>query len=582
MHFANERWLQLFRYSSLTIQALFAFGFIVYAIMPITLAFRDYLTFLEPITPINTIIASIHIIFALFIYRSIALKNEILAPTILGALLLLNTIGMLHAAGGLGTLWIFFWLAVCALFGILGIALVSVPPFLITLYYVLFQVSAFNSLNGQESFIDTGGLAAVLATYAVSFASWRFWRRYYISTENVELKRLSGQLEDRQQVSDALIESITDGIIVIDTSGKITLMNSAAADMTEWSISESIGIDMRNVIHLQEEDGKPIPENEDVFSYVLSKQEPVERVQQLAGRNGKKQMVSLAVSPITTSPNNELTGAVAVMRDVSAAHAEEARRADFISTASHEMRTPVAAIEGYLALALNEKVSKLDSNARTYLQKAYSSTQHLGKLFQDLLTSAKAEDGRLVSHPTVVDLGDLVEQLAEDLRFSAEKKGLIVDKLIGAPSQDQESIKGGKNIKPLYYVMADPDRLREVITNLFDNAIKYTDSGKITIGLTGNREIAQLFIKDTGAGIPEDDIPHLFQKFYRVDNSSTRTVGGTGLGLFISRKIIEVYNGRMWVESKLGKGSTFYINLPRLSSQEADAAKKQQETSNEN
>ncbi|HTH71970.1 MAG TPA: HAMP domain-containing sensor histidine kinase, partial [Candidatus Pristimantibacillus sp.] len=136
---------------------------------------------------------------------------------------------------------------------------------------------------------------------------------------------------------------------------------------------------------------------------------------------------------------------------------------------------------------------------------------------------------------------------------------------------DATSSKGDpvKMVKPLYYVYVDPDRLREVITNLFDNACKYTDQGKVTIGLTGNNDVVQLYIRDTGAGIPAEDVPHLFQKFYRVDNSATRTIGGTGLGLFIARKIIELYKGRIWVESELGKGSTFFINLPRLTSQKA-------------
>jgi len=118
--------------------------------------------------------------------------------------------------------------------------------------------------------------------------------------------------------------------------------------------------------------------------------------------------------------------------------------------------------------------------------------------------------------------------------------------------------------------MADPDRMREVITNLFDNACKYTDQGKISLGLTGNDSVVQLYIRDTGAGIAPEDIPHLFQKFYRVDNSATRTIGGTGLGLFICRKIVELYQGRIWVESTMGSGSTFYINLPRLTTQKAE------------
>jgi signal transduction histidine kinase len=264
--------------------------------------------------------------------------------------------------------------------------------------------------------------------------------------------------------------------------------------------------------------------------------------------------------------------AVAIFRDASNERAEEQQRADFISTASHEMRTPVAAIEGYLSLTLNAKVATIDNRARDYLEKAHSSTQHLGQLFQDLLTSAKAEDGRLTSHPTVVELGGFLEQLTNDLRFVAEKKGLFMEFVVGSSNviNASNTATGGERVvRPLYYVYVDPDRLREVVTNLFDNAVKYTPDGKISIGLTGDDTVAQAYVRDTGPGIPAADVPHLFQKFYRVDNSATRTVGGTGLGLFICKKIVELYNGRIWVESEYGKGSSFYLNFPRLSTQQA-------------
>ena len=260
---------------------------------------------------------------------------------------------------------------------------------------------------------------------------------------------------------------------------------------------------------------------------------------------------------------------------------EEKQRTEFISTASHEMRTPVAAIEGYLALALNDRVSTVDNRARDFLEKAHDSTQHLGKLFQDLLTSAKAEDGRLISHPSLVELGSYLEKLIADLRFTADKKGLSVEFNLGSANTiDATTVSKTtqKVIMPLYYVMVDPDRLREVITNLFDNAVKYTDQGKITIGLTGDDQVVQMYIRDTGVGIPAEDIPHLFQKFYRVDNSATRTIGGTGLGLYVGRKIVELYQGRIWVESEQGKGSIFYINLARLSNEKAEAERQREAT----
>ena len=167
---------------------------------------------------------------------------------------------------------------------------------------------------------------------------------------------------------------------------------------------------------------------------------------------------------------------------------------------------------------------------------------------------------------------NILQTLAEEVQFSAEKKGLVIEYLIGASEGqpvDNKSVGGQKLVRPLYYSHVDPERLREVVTNLFDNAIKYTDSGKITIGLTGDSSIVQIRIQDTGSGIPAEDLPHLFEKFYRVDNSATRSTGGTGLGLFICRKIVELYNGRIWVDSKLNKGSTFYINLPRISIEKA-------------
>ncbi len=383
-------------------------------------------------------------------------------------------------------------------------------------------------------------------------------------------KRGRGGLAPDSAEVGSFLQAISDGIIVTDKDGTITLINPAAVKMTNWPADEAMGIDVELVAKLAEEDGKELPQGPYPFKQVIKTAQKYERTLQLSDREGKNNhVVSLIISPIVPTENSEPAGAVGVFRDVSSSREEEHRRADFISTASHEMRTPVAAIEGYLALALNDKVSKIDGKARDFLTKAHESTQHLGTLFQDLLTSAKAEDGRLVNHPIVTEMGAYLEEIVDGLRFAAEKKGLLMDFTIGSSEGANTTVAGGKVVKPLYYAHIDPDRMREVITNLFDNAVKYTETGKISIGLTGNNEIIQFFIRDTGHGIPAEDVPHLFQKFYRVDNSSTRTIGGTGLGLFICRKIVELYNGRIWVESEAAKGSTFYINLPRLSTQKA-------------
>lgn len=383
---------------------------------------------------------------------------------------------------------------------------------------------------------------------------------------------MAAQLSKELQ-TEILINSITDGIVVTDTNNTISIFNKGAATITGWPEDEATGVDVKAVFKLlaDEKANSLVSDQDHPFGKAQAVHDPITETVQLVNRAGQHVFISLVISPVILPKTNEFVGTVAVFRDVSKEKSAEQARADFVSTASHEMRTPVAAIEGYLALAMNDKVSKIDTKAREYLEKAHSNTQHLGTLFQDLLTSAKAEDGRLSSHPVVVEMGEFLEQLTQDLRFAAEKKGLKVEFVTGTMDAESSGIVDarGKSIHPLYFVNVDPDRIREVITNVFDNAVKYTEEGKISVGITGNDDVVQIRIADTGPGIPTSDLSHLFQKFYRVDNTATRTVGGTGLGLFICRKIVELYNGTIWADSEVNKGSTFFINLPRLTTQRA-------------
>lgn len=389
---------------------------------------------------------------------------------------------------------------------------------------------------------------------------------------------MSANIGDEAKRFEVIFNAIDDGVILIDNQQVIRQMNPGAAAIIGWPVDEATGISVLSVLKLIDDKATPIPNEDNPFTTIFKQPEAVHDSDvQIVTKDGKQLIVSLSLTPLVDEAKR-VTAAVAIFRDVSKQRAEEKQRGDFISTASHEMRTPVAAIEGYLALALNDKVSTVDDRARGYLEKAHESTQHLGQLFQDLLTSSKAEDGRLTSHPTVVEIGEFLEKVSEDLRFSAEKKGLIMEFKVGTSATGtidaSKTTQGGnRTVRPLYYAHVDADRLREVITNLFDNAVKYTPEGKVILGVNGDANVVQCYVRDTGPGIPAADVPHLFQKFYRVDNSATRTIGGTGLGLFICRKIIELYNGRIWVESELGKGSSFYINLPRLSEQKAQQLK---------
>jgi PAS domain S-box-containing protein len=415
------------------------------------------------------------------------------------------------------------------------------------------------------------GLAAIVAVLA--FVVHRLRTRPPAGAKQHSSSKLAASLRDEKLRSSIILEAIEDGVVLVDGEQTIQLFNPGAANITGWTVEEAKGLNWRSIFKFVDSKGQARDDLEDPVTQLFEKGTTIRNnTAYILTKSGKMITMSLVVSPLLDEQKN-VTGAVGIFRDVSQERQEEAQRAEFISTASHEMRTPVAAIEGYLALALNDKVSSVDTRARGYLDKAHASTQHLGKLFQDLLTSAKAEDGRLTNHPAVIEFGAFLEQVVNDLRFSAEKKGLFLEFVVGSSkvidaSQDG-GVTGSKAVHPLYYTHADPDRIREVITNIFDNAVKYTESGKISIGLTGDDQVVQFYVRDTGPGIPREDIPHMFQKFYRVDSSATRTIGGTGLGLFICRKIVELYGGRIWVESEVGKGSSFFINLPRLSTAKA-------------
>lgn len=399
------------------------------------------------------------------------------------------------------------------------------------------------------------GLYLLRNKYTTIDNNQNYIERYFVTNEVVKL----------------LTNSISDNVIIIDQNEIVRSINPAALKLLGQTERDVIDLNYRSVLKLKNTNDSSIDEVQEPIQQALKSGSPKNNEFLISTLNNQTIFVDVTVSVIKNQQTGEIYGAVIILRDISQKKREDTARSEFISTASHEMRTPVAAIEGYIELALNEKVSKVDENARKYLEKAKASSQHLGRLFQDLLVSAKAEDGRLSNHPTIVEIGELLEQQAEMSKMVANQKGLGLDFVISSENQSSGHANA-KLLKPLYYVNVDPDRIREVATNLIDNAIKYTPKGNVTVGLTGNNEVVQFFIRDTGVGIDAEDINHLFQKFYRVDSSDTRTTGGTGLGLFIAKEIITLYNGHIWAESEKGKGTTFYVSLPRISTTQAEAS----------
>lgn len=376
---------------------------------------------------------------------------------------------------------------------------------------------------------------------------------------------LAKQLSQVASKSEIVINAIADGVVAIDSQGIVQLVNPAAQTLLGWEKDDALGLDYRSVIKLGTVKGKELADTASPIQQVLITNKPVINNDiVLTTRSSKKVFISLVVSPVSNG-KGPAAGAIAVFRDITREKEQERAKAEFISTASHEMRTPVAAIEGYLSLALNPATATIDDKAHSYLLKAHESTQHLGRLFQDLLTVSRAEDGRLATKPSVIDVVAFAREITESLAQKAQAKGLFLYFKPGGGGGEE----GTHTIPPIFYAFADADQMREVLGNLIDNAIKYTRRGNVTIDVTGDDKNVTLSVTDTGIGIPPEDITHLFQKFYRIDNSDTREIGGTGLGLYICRRLAEVNNGRVWAESAYGKGSTFYLQIPRITHEQA-------------
>ncbi|MFZ2545256.1 MAG: ATP-binding protein [Candidatus Saccharimonadales bacterium] len=472
--------------------------------------------------------------------------------------LLLIAVGTLSlTTGGTSSPFVALWMISSIFAGIFGPA---------TLTLLLIAVSGFIGLgiynNGLNSEMLLNSMLVGALPILVSYILWHGKSNSEKSKER-EYYDLADELSQVANKSEVVINAISDGVIAINNQGVIELINPTAQRIIGWGHQDAINLDYKSVLQLLSKDSHELDKSTDPVFNVISTNQPTHRNDlQLQTNSGKKINIDIVISPIGRLGS----GAIIVFRDVTKEQAEGKAQTEFISTASHEMRTPVASIEGYLGLALNPATATIDSRARDFITKAHESAQHLGRLFQDLLDITKADDGRLSNNPKVVEMIEFTDTIIEGLQPKANEKNLrIFFKQAADNNQTNQH-----SVNPVYYTNLDSDHLREVFSNLIENAIKYTLKGQIVVDVKGDDAHVVVSISDSGIGIPAEDIPHLFQKFYRVDNSDTREIGGTGLGLYLCRRLVETMGGRIWVESEYKKGSTFSVELPRISYEEAN------------
>lgn len=502
------------------------------------------------------ILASITLLLSFISYLWTPKKYIYFVSLIIYLLLAATTAALIITTGKTSSPFISLWMLLCIFAGVFGIW--GIIPLLLTTGAFLTLQYIDKNLSLEVIFIT------ILSSILPLIASLIIWHgrstKKEIDSDEKAYRNLANELSAVSGKSEVVINAIGDGVIAVDSQGIIQLINPAAQSIIGWGKQDALALNYRSVLKFVSQKDEMLDITNDPIQQALNSNQEI-RINEinLMTNSGKRIMISLVASPV-----GEIgSGVITVFHDVTNEKAEEREQAEFISTASHEMRTPVASIEGYLGLALNPQTATIDARGRDFIMKAHESAAHLGHLFQDLLDVSKSDDGRISNKPSVVNVVLFIHDIIQGLKQKAADKGI---ELIYKPMPENST---ERFIAPAYFVNLDNDHIREIINNLVENAIKYTPKGDIVVDIVGDEERIIVSVKDSGIGIPAEDMPHLFQKFYRVENQSTRAIGGTGLGLYLCRRLAELMGGRIWVESIYKSGSTFFLELPRISSQDA-------------
>ena len=366
----------------------------------------------------------------------------------------------------------------------------------------------------------------------------------------VETARLREETRTWRQRLDAVFERMAEPVLVFDAQGRLALMNPAAEELLagrDLRPGDSI-TDLVGKAGLAHAAGRPLrPEETGVHRALRG--ERVENLEEDLPMPGGPAR-HLLTSAVPLRRNGRIEGAVVVWRDITYIKEMERMRAEFLSMVSHELRSPLTTVLGYAQLIRRqldrgETPKELDRRLGIIVDQS----RRVGALVEDLLEASRAEAGRLAMRFQDTDLASLVRKtvragsaLAPDHRFATELPPAV-------PS-----------------VWADPGRIEQVLRNLLSNAAKFSPPGtEVTVGLAVEPERVVVSVRDQGVGIAREDLGTLFLPFHRVRQAGGREVKGVGLGLFISRSIIEAHGGDIWVQSELGKGSTFYFSLPTTS-----------------
>lgn len=380
-----------------------------------------------------------------------------------------------------------------------------------------------------------------------------------IAAQNIlhDLRLEKETLADAEAKSEAILSSIGDGIIATGSDRKIMIMNKVAEKLLGWKIDEAIGRLYDEVVLLEDEKGNFVPPEKrplhKAFEQGTTTTTTTTAKLYLLSKNNIKFPVAITVSPIIL--DNKIIGAIEVFRDVTREQELSQAKDDFLSIAAHDLRTPMSGIRANAEMILAGDYGAVPSRFKIPLEDIENSNLNLLKMVNDFLTLSRIEKGKIKITPEPVDLVPILDTIVRIMKPKIEELSLKFYNLKFS----------AKIPAKLPLVLADGDKIPEVIINLIDNAMKFTNKGSISLSVSIKNDSVVVAIKDTGIGIAKERQKDLFQKYTQVGARERLAYGkgtGLGLGLYISRLIIEGCGGKIWVESEIDKGSTFYFSLP--------------------
>jgi PAS domain S-box-containing protein len=351
-------------------------------------------------------------------------------------------------------------------------------------------------------------------------------------------------LREKQRL-DAIIEQSADGVMIIDSRWRITTFNKAMEQLTGWTREEALGRPCAEVLAIHNAQQINICLTDCPLQRLPLAPNPVAEGF-ITTRDGRELYIQSRYAP-QRGPGGQFLGAIANVRDITERKREEQLQNTFVSVISHELKTPVSIIKGYAETFQREDATFTPQQYRDGLQVIEEEADRLARQIQDLLDVSRFMAGGMRLDPVDFSLPQLA---ADVVRAFAGQAG----------SQFEFELRFADDLPP---VQADYERIRMVLTNLVSNAIKYSpEGGTIRLGGRAEGEQALVFVADQGIGIAPEDQERVFERFYRVDNRLRRDTQGSGLGLYLTRAIVEAHGGRIWVESQVGRGSRFWFTLP--------------------